>query len=123
MYHLAKNYTVAVSFIYDSTKIQDTAAEAGISSLLAPLGSANTHTDRITALKFFGILSDSALALEGLSSVSIVGVQLSVGTAARYPMLTCPWIGSGSSPPSPIPLSTSAEHKDGAAVSVLSRGA
>ena len=73
-YHDATDYTVSVAYAYDSTKVKQAQAEAGIGALLEGLMEQNTHTDSITEKDVYD-------ALEGISlaSVSILNVDLAVG--------------------------------------------
>ena len=89
MYHGSTPYTVDVSFIYDSTKIQESQAQAGLSALLDPMRATNRRSDQITARTFFEMLTDDILSASSLPSVSVVGISLS-GGSGPVPYISVP---------------------------------
>jgi hypothetical protein len=79
-YHDVLTYTLHVDYTFDSTKIKQAQAEAGINALLASAKLTNQHVDTITEKNIYDMLSDNLPV-----SVSILNVDLLVsGSAIPY---------------------------------------
>lgn len=76
-YHDTTDYTISVAYSYDSTKVKQAQAEAGIGAALEGLMEQNTHADTITEKDVYDALENIDLV-----SVSILNVDLAVGGAS-----------------------------------------
>lgn len=74
MRHLTKDYAMAVSYSYDSTKLKTAQIEAEFNALLSRYKNTNRHEDTITEFDIYTRLGEVPLA-----NVSILNVNLLVG--------------------------------------------
>jgi hypothetical protein len=73
-FHAILNYTLAVSYTYNSGKIKRAQVEAALSAILATYMTTNKHVDQLSQYDLYNVLAAS-----GPTSVAITGAITSVG--------------------------------------------